>query len=353
MQKALYFMPDISGFTDFVNTTEIEHSTHIISELLEILLDANSLDLKLAEIEGDALFMYTTKPLVFQEILDQTHQMMTAFHTHTKMYENKRICNCGSCRTTNNLTLKFVVHYGNLNFIKVKNIIKPYGKDVIKTHRLLKNNIPLNEYLLITNAVYQLFQKELDTTWAKSSQIHDLQEVNYFYKNLTYIEKELKTEQKELAIEEQKDPKQSIQKTIDTNIDELYKLVSELKYRHLWDSDVKRIDFDENKINRVGTQHNCVLQFGNLNFETISEKSNDSLIYGEKTKDMMFVKDYHYIIHLEKVTENLTNLTLDLYLEFTTIGTIMKTNILKMLIKIWNKKLEKLNLLSIKQTIEN
>ncbi len=36
MKKALYFMADISGFTNFVNTTEVEHSIHIIAELLEI-----------------------------------------------------------------------------------------------------------------------------------------------------------------------------------------------------------------------------------------------------------------------------------------------------------------------------
>lgn len=31
MQKALYYMPDFSGFTNFVNNTEVEHSIHIIS----------------------------------------------------------------------------------------------------------------------------------------------------------------------------------------------------------------------------------------------------------------------------------------------------------------------------------
>lgn len=56
MIKSLLFIPDISGFTQFVKTTEIEHSQHVIAELLEVLIDANSLNLELAEIEGDALF---------------------------------------------------------------------------------------------------------------------------------------------------------------------------------------------------------------------------------------------------------------------------------------------------------
>lgn len=353
MQKALYFMPDISGFTEFVNTTEIEHSTHIISELLEILLDSNSLELKLAEIEGDALFMYTTKSLEFQEILDQTHQMITAFHTQIKMYENKRLCNCGACKTTNKLELKFVAHYGDLNFIKVKNIVKPYGKDVIKTHRLLKNNIPLNEYLLITNSVYQLFEKKLDETWKKESQIYDLQEINFFYKNLSFMRNNITIETKKSEVNRDEVPEYSVQKIIDAPIDNVYKIITELKYRYLWADEVIRIDFDKNKINRAGTHHNCILQLGSLTFETISEKSKNSLIYGEKTTNMMFAKDFRYIIHLNKVTDNITNLTLDLYFDFSTIGKIVKTYVVKKGIKIWNRNLEKLNLLSIKQPIEN
>jgi len=56
MNSSLLFLPDISGFTEFVQTTEVEHSQHVISELLEVLIEANTEQLQLAEIEGDALF---------------------------------------------------------------------------------------------------------------------------------------------------------------------------------------------------------------------------------------------------------------------------------------------------------
>ena len=51
MSKSLLFLPDISGFTEFVQTTEINHSQHVISELLDILADANTQNLQLAEVE--------------------------------------------------------------------------------------------------------------------------------------------------------------------------------------------------------------------------------------------------------------------------------------------------------------
>ena len=54
----LLLIPDISGFTQFVSEVEISHSKHIVSELLELLIDSNKLNLDLCEVEGDALFYY-------------------------------------------------------------------------------------------------------------------------------------------------------------------------------------------------------------------------------------------------------------------------------------------------------
>lgn len=345
MQKALYFMPDISGFTKFVNNTEIEHSIHIIAELLEILLDNTTIDLQLVEIEGDALFMYATKIPDYQQLLRQTTTMLEQFHRHTKDYETKRICNCGSCKTTINLELKFLVHYGELDFIKVKKIIKPYGRDVIKIHRLLKNKVPVNEYVLFTNNAYELYKNQMDETWIKTSETYDLKSLEYFYKNLENVKNSIriKTEKHSNENIENSSPTLTIEKTFNVNIQDVYTYVSDLKYRHLWDTDVKRIDFDSNKINRVGTEHNCVLNLGNLKFETIKGPSSDSLIYGEKTKDMMFTKDFSYLIKLHKIDENTTQVTVNLFLDFTTIGTFIKRNILKRVLKMWNKKLEQLH----------
>jgi hypothetical protein len=51
--NTLLFIPDISGFTKFVDATEITHSQHIIQGLLEALLDAYKRDLKVSETECD------------------------------------------------------------------------------------------------------------------------------------------------------------------------------------------------------------------------------------------------------------------------------------------------------------
>ena len=345
MQKAIYFMPDISGFTKFVNNTEVEHSIHIIAELLEILLDNNTLDLQLVEIEGDALFMYVTIIPSYDQLMQQVTLMHKAFHKHTQNYDSMRICNCGSCRTTTNLELKFLVHYGDLNFIKVKHIIKPYGSEVIKIHRLLKNNIFSNEYILFTNGVYQLYKNEIDEDWNKNTEIYDLKNLDYFYKNLETVNDKVESTTT-ISDEQIKSPVLSIEKIFNANVQDVYTYVTELKYRHLWDKEVKRIEYDTNKINRVGTEHNCVLNLGNLKFKTISQPTSDSLTYGEKTKEMLFVDAFSYLIKLHEIDQNTTKIVLDIYITFSTVGAFMKNTILKKVSKMWKLKLKELETIS-------
>jgi hypothetical protein len=57
-EQAIILIPDISGFTEFTNATEIDHSSHIITELLELIISSNECDFTLAEIEGDAVLFY-------------------------------------------------------------------------------------------------------------------------------------------------------------------------------------------------------------------------------------------------------------------------------------------------------
>jgi hypothetical protein len=346
MGKALYFMPDISGFTTFVNNTELEHGIHIISELLELLIDSTTINLELAEIEGDALFMFTSKIPNYEQLLQQTTFMLEKFHEHTKSYESKRICNCGSCRTTTNLELKFLVHYGELAFIKVKTFVKPYGREVIKIHRLLKNEVPINEYILFTNDTFELYKDQVDKTWIKKNEIYDLKAMDYFYKNLESTKNTIPIAYDNVEVDNRKEntPSITIEKIMANNVQDIYTYISELKYRHLWDKGVKKIDFDANKVNRVGTNHNCVLNIGTLNFETITQQTSDDLVYGESTKDMLFTKDFSYLIKLHKISENKTNVEVNIFLQFTTIGTFMKSNILKTVTKMWHKKLNQLQL---------
>jgi len=162
-QPALLFMPDISGFTQFVNETEILHSQHIVQELLEILIDSNHLNLEVCEVEGDAIFFYRfgDKPDL-KGLLLQVEKMFIRFHAYLKLYEHQRICPCGACKSAVQLTLKVVAHFGEVTHLSVKDHKKLFGKDVILIHRLLKNSLGKNEYVLITDPITEKLPQHSD-----------------------------------------------------------------------------------------------------------------------------------------------------------------------------------------------
>ena len=153
-KPALLFVPDISGFTQFVQATEIAHSRHIIEELLEKLIDANEIGLQISEVEGDAILFYRFgEPPTADEFFQQVQKMFVALHSHLRLYETQRICHCGACVSAPDLTVKIVAHYGHITESHIREHVKLFGADVIAVHRLLKNDIPHHEYALFTQAL--------------------------------------------------------------------------------------------------------------------------------------------------------------------------------------------------------
>ena len=103
-EKSLIFIPDISGFTNFVTSTEINHSKHIISELINVIIKSDDLNLKISEIEGDAvLFFKTGKAPSYEQLFGQVEKMFLEFHRYLRVIERDRVCQCGACQSASGL----------------------------------------------------------------------------------------------------------------------------------------------------------------------------------------------------------------------------------------------------------
>ena len=289
MTESFLFIPDISGFTNFVQKTELNHSRHIISELLEALLDSNILKLELAEIEGDALFYYKSNTIPSKEaIMDQVQKMYLAFHKYLKDYETKRICPCGACETAINLKLKFVAHAGVFDFIKVRDIRKPYGESVIQVHRILKNSINLNEYLLVSKDLWNNFDNAISSPqeeWLDSKDEFDFGSFHYSYLNLRSW-KELVKIEKHDGPDINKEPDIVISKNIAMSPKALFEFLSNFEYRMKWTEGIEDLTYKKNQVNRSGSSHVCVLKNRKLNIESFVERrENSTLVLGELTTD--------------------------------------------------------------------
>ena len=187
--KGLLFIPDISGFTEFITNIELQHSRHIIQELIEVLIDANHIGLEVSEIEGDAVlfFKFGDSPEL-SLIYEQVEKMFFAFHKHLKKYDESRTCHCNACSSAINLTLKFITHHGEFTGYKIKNFYTLIGKDVIVAHQLLKNAIDNHEYWLVTKNLSnddQLSEFREWMMWNESNKHIDGKEVTFLYTQLS------------------------------------------------------------------------------------------------------------------------------------------------------------------------
>tara|TARA_R110002049_G_scaffold303028_1_gene496989 strand:+ start:980 stop:1591 length:612 start_codon:yes stop_codon:yes gene_type:complete len=190
INPALILIPDITGFTNFIKTANLKHSQIRIASLLVSILDSNILNLEVSEIEGDAILFYKfNDSSTFEEIINQCKLMFSKFHEQLDGFK-KIGCQCDSCELLQSLTLKFIIHYGNLGSVMVRKYCKLYGKDLIIAHRLLKNSLPLGEYILVTENVINQYGFNADRNknqhWKKSFQdISEMGIVNFHFMALS------------------------------------------------------------------------------------------------------------------------------------------------------------------------
>lgn len=304
MADSLIYIPDISGFTDFVNNTEISHAQHIISELLEVIIDTNILGLEVSEVEGDAVlfYKYNEVPPV-SDIISQTEKLFIAFHTHLKKYNTERVCHCGACSNASALSLKVIVHAGEIGFTSVKDKKKPFGPTLVLAHRLLKNDLDENEYLLLTNAILPE-EKAADpnlfpwVTLKSSNTEYDGNVIHFNYVPLSSLHEEVPDPAPPPPPVKIPDPvKKEI--IISKSIYFVFELVNNLDLRLLWRKDINELDYEKARLNRVGTKHRCLFNGGFADFETIvNDFGDDTMVYGERLTSAPFAKEiaFYFIL---------------------------------------------------------
>jgi hypothetical protein len=158
-RRALLLIADIGGYTEYMqfHRSILGHAEATTTRLLEKVVDAAS-GFDLIEVEGDAAFLSREAdpldgPATLAAITQAAVAMHRAFHMQRRLVE-LNMCPCGSCTQTSELKLKFVAHVGEVATQTIKRRRKLIGMDVILVHRLLKNTVPVPEYVLVSEDLY-------------------------------------------------------------------------------------------------------------------------------------------------------------------------------------------------------
>jgi uncharacterized protein YndB with AHSA1/START domain len=226
--------------------------------------------------------------------------MYVAFHRHLKKYGISRICNCAACQTAGRLTLKTIAYYGSASFHKIQNQEKLFGSDVITVHRLLKNNIPQDEYILLSGTIGEEALKAQDTEnwvqWNKGSVSYDIGNVNYAYASLQPVYAEIpEPELSEVKLYRSASP---MVYTIEIKapMDIVYEALIDLNQRTEWMAGLKAVKIREaplNRMNRICTSFECAMEHEKCTWQTSkAEFGEHSLKFSETFLEHPMTFDY-------------------------------------------------------------
>ena len=181
-KKLVIILADISGYTQFMveNRTSAVHGQLVINGLIESILKQVDIPLTLQEIEGDAVFLYAAHPgsdAEWNSIVEQVSRKLGAFFESfirtLGVIAETTPCECAVCRNLEKLALKIVVHSGEAVFHELAGRPQVSGSDVILAHRLLKNSVQANFYLLLSDAAYALLGAHLPGSFATHRETYE------------------------------------------------------------------------------------------------------------------------------------------------------------------------------------
>ena len=159
--KAILVLADISGYTRFVvlNRSSIIHAEQIVTELMEVVTDSASHPLRIEKLEGDAAFLFAEvegdEATAVNDVCRQVKLFIELFQAkqHELFERSVGGCMCSACRAIETLSLKCVVHIGDVLEKEVAGKTELAGEPVILAHRLLKNSVEHKSYVLLTDVI--------------------------------------------------------------------------------------------------------------------------------------------------------------------------------------------------------
>lgn len=161
ISNCLMCLPDLTGFTKFISDADINFSGKVIPTILKSIINGNRSEFKVGEVEGDAILFYTFEPFPsLQQLYDQSLHFFTTFQEGLKEIEKEYPDEYRKYLSAGKLGLKVVLHSGLTTDEKIETRTKLIGEDVIIAHRLLKNSVSENEYILLSESLLSTYEEE-------------------------------------------------------------------------------------------------------------------------------------------------------------------------------------------------
>jgi hypothetical protein len=322
LQPALLLIPDISGFTRFIETSESPLAPYLIADLLEILIEANTIGMQVSEIQGDAILFYRLGPPPrVQELVAQCRRIFLDFQNYLRLVERDNDSALGASLRAHDLTLKMVVHYGRVSVAQIRHFTKLMGRDVIVVHRLLKNNITGSEYLLLSEGYLQtqtLTDLKRSFSWTRllggKTTYEYLGDINYRYAHLTPLRLLLNGHYAPSTSNLPSGRGNALKVRYAVRVPAAYafRVVRNLRLRCAWLEGGSAVYYDVSKAGRLGTSYKVDVNRGQIDFQTVqSFEGEERIEYVEKISHFRLFPNSLLFFFIEVVDARSCLITLD------------------------------------------
>ena len=160
-QKGFFILTDISGYTEFLTKSALDHAQDALQGLFDVQLANIKHPFVISGFLGDAIFLYVpeTNFCTPQTLLESLENLYFVFADTLRQMIYNTTCTCRACKNMSRLDLKMVIHYGEYALQKLGDRQELLGADVIVAHRMLKNHVleqtGIESYALFSAAAAQ------------------------------------------------------------------------------------------------------------------------------------------------------------------------------------------------------
>jgi hypothetical protein len=179
-REGYLLIADITGYTQYLSESELEHAQETLTALLELLVENTGPPLVISRLAGDAVISYGLREDFFlgQTFIEKIEDTYVTFRKAIERLVLNNTCQCNACANISNLDLKFFVHFGTFGIQHIANLDELVGSDINLVHRLLKNTVTeatgFRAYALYTDAaIRQLDVKELGETMTPHNEAYE------------------------------------------------------------------------------------------------------------------------------------------------------------------------------------
>ncbi|UYZ62676.1 DUF2652 domain-containing protein [Hymenobacter weizhouensis] len=318
----LLLVPDISGFTRFIEESGSPRAPFLVADLLEILIEANILDLRVNEIQGDAVLFYRLgPPPTARELVRQCRRIYLDFQNYLRLVERDTGSELAAALHELALTLKIVVHYGRVSVAQIREHTKLMGRDVIVVHRLLKNNVTGSEYILLsedyaaTQPAAELAQAFAWTRLLPGSAYYEhLGEIAYRYAHLSPLRLLLNAPE---ATTDDDVPGRGcalkVRRALRVPAPYALRVLANFRLRPRWMEGASAVHYDVTKAGRLGTSYKVDIFGGQIDFQAVQQFGDEDgrLEYVEKISHFRLFPNALLFYVLEPISTQACLLTLE------------------------------------------